>query len=99
AAARDRELLAVDESFELAVDGVEEVVAVKLDVEREQVVAQQAVEQLALPGADPEDLGVGPGNVPELEDDGRREPLLDHARQQGEMVVLDEDERALRARL
>ena len=40
-----------------------------LDVERQQVVAQQAVEDLVLPGADAEHLAVRPGDVPELHDD------------------------------
>src|SRR4029079_8400407 len=39
----DGEMLPIDAGFERALDGLEEVVAVELDVERQQVVAQQAV--------------------------------------------------------
>ena len=68
-AAGHRKMLPVDLGFQRAVDGVQEVVAVVLDVEGQQVVAQQAVENFLLPGADAEHLGIRPGNVPELDHD------------------------------
>ena len=52
AAAVDREMLPVDARFQSAVHGVQEIVAVRLDVEADQIGAQHAVEQFALPGAD-----------------------------------------------
>ena len=58
----------IDARLDAAVDGFEEVVAVVLHVERQQIVAEQAVENLVLPRADAERFAVGPGNVPELDD-------------------------------
>ena len=83
----------IEAGFQRAIDGVEEVVAMILDVKRQQVVAQQAVENFLLPRADAEHLGIGPRNVPELGDDQIRAGVLEHARQQREMVVLYEDDR------
>ena len=74
-AAADREVLPVDPRLEGALDGLEEVVAVRLRVKADEVRAQQAVEQLVLPRADPEGLGVGPGDVPE-DRDARVRPRL-----------------------
>ena len=62
-------VLEVDQSFQVPVDGVEEVLAVVAEVEAEQIVAQQAVEQFLLPRKRPERLAVRPGNMPELRDD------------------------------
>jgi hypothetical protein len=42
--ALDGEVLPVDAGFECAVDGAEEIVAVSLDVEADEVRAEQAVE-------------------------------------------------------
>ena len=93
AAVRDGERLPVDPRFEQAVDGIDEVVAVELGVKAEDAAAQQPVEQLLPPGADAERFGVRPGDVPEGDDRGRRQLLLDHPRQQGEVIVLDQDDR------
>ena len=96
AAEGDRERFAVDARFQLPVDRVEEIVAVKLRVETEDAAAEQAVEQLDAPRADRERLRVGPGNVPERDDGGVRQALADHPRQQREMVVLHQHHRVLR---
>ena len=95
----DGEVLAVDPGLDAGVDRVEEVVAVELDVEAQQVVAEQAVDDLLAPRADAERLAVRPGNVPELADDRIGPRLLDEPRQQREVVVLHEDDRALVADL
>ncbi len=93
AAAVDGEVLAVDPGLERTVDRLEEVVAVVLDVERQQVVAEQPVEDGLLPRADAERLGVRPRDVPELAHHRVGPHLLDHPRQQREVVVLHEDNR------
>ena len=98
-AARDGEALRVDACLEGAVDRVEEVLAVIAQLEAEQVVAQQAVEQLLLPGEGPHDLAVRPGDVPELRDDQAGIALLEHPGEQPEVVVLDEDQGRPVARL
>ena len=82
AAADDLGLFLVDPGLDRAVDGVEEVLAMIAQVKAEQVVAQQAVEQLFLPGEDAKRLAVGPGDVPELGDDQVGIALLEIARQQ-----------------
>ena len=84
----DRKPLPLNAAFEHLVHGVEEVVAVRLDLEADQVGAQQAVQQFALPGADSERLGIGPGNVPEDRHARVGTQLLHQPRQQREVVVL-----------
>ena len=88
--AQNTEALAVDARLESAIDRIQEIVAMALDVESDQVGAEQSVEQLALPGANAERLGIGPGDVPEDGDAGIRAPLLDHPRQERKVIVLDE---------
>ena len=75
------------------VHGLQEVVAVVLGVEPEQVVAEHPVEQFVGPRADAERLRVGPRDVPELRHHQVRPRGLQQPRQEGEVVVLDEDER------
>ena len=58
-----------------------------------------AVQQLVLPGADPERFGVRPGNVPEDRDPCIGTPLLQEPGQQGEVVVLHEHDRLLACEL
>ncbi|MCR4414716.1 MAG: hypothetical protein NUV77_20055 [Thermoguttaceae bacterium] len=92
-------MLHVDLRLDRAVHGVQEVVAVVLDVERQEVVAQQAVQDFVLPRADAERLAIGPGDVPELGDHEVVAGILEHPRQQGEVVVLDEHHRRFAADL
>ena len=84
--------------FERAIDGFQEIVAVRLDVEADQIRAEQAIQEFALPGADAESLRIGPGDVPEDGHARIRAALLDHSRQQREMVVLHEHHRTFLAR-
>ena len=58
--------LPLDARLQRTVDRLEEIVAMGLDVEAEQVVAEQSVQQLLAPGEDPEGLAIGPRDVPEL---------------------------------
>ena len=93
-AAVHRKVLAIDARFQRSVHRLQEIVAMRLDMEADEVGAEHAVQHLALPGADGERLGIGPGNVPELGDDQVGIIVaLEHARQQAKVVILDEDER------
>ncbi len=65
-----------------------------LDVEAEQVVAEQPVQDVLAPRADAEHFAVRPRNVPELAHHGIRPRFLHEPRQQREVVVLHEDDRA-----
>src|SRR5689334_156219 len=56
--------------------GVEEAVAVFLQVKAEQVVAEHSFEDLPLPGENPKALGGRPGDVPELADNQVRPSRL-----------------------
>ncbi len=94
-----REHLPVDPRFEDPIHGVHEVVAVELGVEAQDAAAEQAIEQFGAPGADREGLRVRPGDVPEGDHRGLRQPFADHARQQREMVVLHQQDRVGRAGL
>ncbi len=87
------EALAVDAGFEGAVYGIEKIIAMSLDVEADKIGSEQAVEKLALPGADPERFRIRPGNVPEDRDAGIGPRFFDHARDQCEMIILNEDDR------
>jgi hypothetical protein len=97
-AAGDAEPLAADARLDRAVHRLQEVVAVVLRVEPEQVVAEHAVEQLAGPRADAERLRVRPGDVPELRHHQVRPGALQQPRQEGEVVVLHEYERRAASR-
>ena len=80
--ADDLGLLMVDPGLDGAVDGLDEVLAVISEMKTQEVVAEQAVEQLFLPGKNAKRLAVGPGNVPELGDDQVGIALLEIARQE-----------------
>ena len=62
----DLGFLVVDPRLEVAVDRLEEVLDVVADLEAQEVVAEEAVEELVLPGQGAEGLRVRPGDVPEL---------------------------------
>ena len=95
AAVGDRESLAVDARFEIAVHGVEEIVAVELRVEAQDRRPEQTVEQLLAPRTDAEGLGVRPGDMPEGDDGRLGQAFPDRARQQGEVVILHQHDRVL----
>src|ERR1700682_4600276 len=97
ALAIDVEAIPCRERLDGAVDAMQEVIAMRLDVEADQVGAEHPVNQVALPGADAEDLRIGPGNMPENGDPGVRARFLDHAGEQGEMIVLGQNDGRLDA--
>jgi hypothetical protein len=91
----DRAALAVDARLEEAVDRVQEVVAVELRVEAQDACAEQAFEQLLAVRADPEQLAVGPGDVPERDHGRARQRAPDQRRRERIVVVLHEDDRVV----
>jgi hypothetical protein len=89
----DGEFLVVHTRLERTFDRLEEVITVVLNVERQQIVPEQAVQDRVGPWADAEGLGIGPRNMPELTNDDVRTGVFDEAREQREMVILDEHDR------
>ena len=85
-----------DSGFQNRVDGLQKIVAVSLCVKADQIGSEQAVEELALPGADAESFRIGPRNMPEDRDASVGTSLFDHPRQKREMIVLHEQEGMLR---
>ena len=81
----------VNLGVKIGIDAVEEIPAIARDMKTEQVVSQHPVQDVILPGADAEDVRVGPGDVPELADDSVLIGFADVTGEQGQMVVLDED--------
>ena len=81
----------VNPALEGAINGLQKVVAVRLDVETDEVSSEQAFEQLRLPRAYAKCFRIRPRDVPE---DGytRIGPfLLDQLREQCEVVILHQD--------
>ena len=87
-----REAVPFREGFDGAIDGGKKIVAVGLNVKTDEIGAEQPVDQFALPGADAEDFGIRPGDVPEDGDASVGARFLDHAGKQGEMIILDQDD-------
>src|SRR5258706_2560778 len=79
---RNRRVLVLDARFQSAIDGLDEILAVKTRLEAHDGAAEHALQNFAPPGADPKGLGVRPRNVPEGEDRRPRKPLPDHRRKQ-----------------
>ena len=83
-----REEVPIRKRLQRSVDGFQKIVAMRLNVEPDEIGSQQAIDQLALPRTDSEDFRIGPGNVPE---DGHTRVgacFLHHSRQQCEVIVL-----------
>src|SRR5262245_31657957 len=90
AIARDGELRRIDPGLDAAIDGFQEVVAMVLRVKREEIVAEQSVENLLLPRTDAERFTIRPGDMPEMNDHEIRASLTKHSGQQGKVIVLHE---------
>ena len=95
----DRVLLPVDPGLEEPIHGIHEVIAVGLGVKAEDARAEHSLEQLVAPGADAEPLRVGPGDVPEHDHGRPGQPLADEVGHEGEVIVLNEDDRVFRVDL
>ena len=88
--AHDGEAIPLDPSLDRPLHRLQEVVAVELRVEADEVGAEHAEQDLLLPGTDADGLEVRPRDVPE-ERDARVGPGLFHQpRQQREVIVLHE---------
>src|SRR5580700_2268538 len=85
----------IDACFENSVDRLQKVVAVRLNVKPYQIGAEQSVYQFAPPWGNIKCLRGGPGDVPEDCHPGLRSSFLDQPRQEGEVIVLDQDNRLL----
>ena len=84
---------------ELLLRRQQEVAAIALELEREQVVGQQAGEDLAPPRTDAQPIGIRPRNVPEQRRPGVGAARPQRRRDQREVIVLDEDRRLGRREL
>ena len=93
ALAADRKTIPVGVGFQSAIHGLEKIIAMRLNVKADQIGAEQAVQEFALPGTDPERFGIGPGNVPEDRDASVGALLFDQARQKREVIVLNQNNR------
>jgi hypothetical protein len=91
----DRVLFPVSTRLQEPLHRIHEVVAVELGVKPDDARAEHPFEQLVSPGADSEPLRVGPGDVPEGDDGGPRQPFADETGCEREVVVLDEHDRVL----
>src|ERR1035437_145827 len=94
----DRKVFPVDPGLKYAIHRIEKVVAVRLNMKPDQIRAEQAIQQFSLPGADAKRFGIGPGDVPKDRNSRMRKPIFHHARQQGKMIVLNQDDGMLLAR-
>ncbi len=77
--ALDGEVLPTDAGLDDAIDRLQEVGAMRLNVESNEVSAQQSVDEFTLPGANTECFGIRPRNVPEDGDASVGAGLLDHS--------------------
>ena len=92
----DCKTVPLDAGFKGLIHRLQKIIAMRLDMEADQIGAQQSVQEFPLPGADPEGFRVGPGNMPE-DCDPRVGPLRFYEPgQQREMIILNQNERLLR---
>ena len=91
----DGEVFPIDARLENTVYGIEEIVAVSAHMETDEIRTEEAIEQFALPRADLKSLRCGPRDVPEDCDPRVGDAILQHARQQGKMIVLNQDDGVL----
>src|SRR5262249_30968165 len=91
--ADDLGLLMVDACLNRPVNGLQEIPTVISEMKAQEIVAEQPVQQLFLPGKDSKRLTIRPWNVPKLCDDEVRVTVFQIARQEGEVVVLDKHKR------
>src|SRR5260370_40222330 len=85
AALVDGEPFPLDARLQRTIDGIQEVVAMRLNVKADEIRAQQSFQQFALPRTDPEPFRIRPGDVPEDGHARVRTLLFDQARDQREV--------------
>ena len=79
--AQHREVLPIHARFDHAINGLQKIVAMRLNVKPDQVRAEEAIHQLALPGTNAKSFEVRPGDMPENRHPRIRPFFLDHPRQ------------------
>src|SRR6266853_6116869 len=92
----DRKAVPLDAALQRLVHCFQKIIAMRLNMETEEIRAQQSIEEFPLPRTDPEGFRVGPRNVPENCYPGVGALRFYKPGQQGEMVVLDQHERLFR---
>src|ERR1039457_1321539 len=85
------------ERLNRAVNCFQKIVAMRLNMETDEVSSQKAVDEFALPRADAEGFRIGPGYVPEDGDTRVRPCFFDHSWKQSKVVVLYEKQWRFRA--
>src|SRR5882724_2994914 len=80
----------VDARLEHAVHRFQEIVAMGLDMETNQVCSQQAFQQFTPPGTDAEGFRIRPGNMPEDGYTRVRPVQFNQPRQQSEVIILNQ---------
>src|SRR5580698_8893228 len=85
-------MLPIDARLDNAINCLQKIVAVGLNVEADEIGAKQAVNQLPLPWTDAEGLRIWPRNVPEDSDTGIGPFFFDQPRHKRKVVVLYEDD-------
>src|ERR1700723_2887867 len=97
ALAADGEAVPVGIRFECAVHRLKKIIAMRLHVEADQIGAQQAIQQFALPRANSKRFRIRPRNVPEDSDTRVRALLFDEPWQKREMIILHQNHGRFRA--
>ena len=85
-------MLPIDARFQRAVNGIQEVIAMELDMKGDEVRPQHSVKEFPLPRADAEGFGVRPWDVPEEANPGIWPPFFYQPGEEGKVVILNQDE-------
>src|ERR1700730_8818934 len=97
ALAIDCETIPFRERLDRTVHGFQKIVTVRLDLEANEVGAQQTIDKFALPRADAKNFRIRPRNVPKNRNTRVGPRFLDHPRKQREVIILREKNRRFRA--
>ena len=87
----DARELVLDLHVELFLDGEQEVVTIAFQLKREQVIRQQAPQDIRPPRTDAETIGIGPRNVPEQRRARLRQACAQGGGDESEVIVLNEN--------
>ena len=89
----DRKTLPLNARLQGRVHGLQKIVAMRLNMETDEIGPQQPFQQLVLPWTYPEGLRIRPWYMPEDSDASVRAPFFDQLRQKRKMVILNDDDR------
>ncbi len=92
AAARHRVTNTIDRHVQDALRRLQEVIAVDGGLESDDIAMQQAFDEVMPPRTGVDRLPLRPGNVPEADDPGTRQPGANQHRRNREVIVLDQDD-------